>query len=209
MIKNVDYWEEIVKNPTSPYKKLFREEERFLLLHIKRGSKVLDVGCGYGRIIKVISSITNDIVGVDNDLGAIEKGKKHKFNIIYGDVFGLPFENRFFDYEVLTMTLVNFANNKIKALQEMGRTLKDNGKIIISVYSEDALPARLDMYKIINAPIRKIEGTKVIFDKNIGANVSEQFSKKDIEVLVEKSGMKISDYRKIDKIAYIFVLEKR
>lgn len=206
---NIDYWEEIVKNPTPIYKKLFDEEESFLLLHIPKNSKVLDIGCGYGRTIRTISSITNDIIGIDNDEKAVEQVKNCKLNILLADVFNLPFSDKHFDYLVLMMTLVNFSENKVKALEEMKRVLKDSGKITISVYSEDALPARLEMYKIINVPIDRVEGTKVIFNESVGANISEQFSKEEFEKLVTKAELKVSDYRKIDQLAYIFELKKK
>lgn len=206
---NIDYWEEIVKNPTPIYKKLFEEEENFLLSHISKNSKVLDIGCGYGRTIKTISSITNEIVGIDNDEKAVEQAKGCKLNIMCADVFNLPFPDKSFDHMVLMMTLVNFSENKARALKEMRRALRDDGKITISVYSEDALPARLEMYKIINVPIDRVEGTKVIFNESIGANISEQFSKEEFEALATEVGLKISDYKKIDQLAYIFELKKK
>ena len=206
---NIDYWEEIVKNPTPIYEKLFDEEEKFLVLHIPKNSKVLDIGCGYGRTIKTITSITEDIVGIDNDEKAVEQAKDCNLNIMCADVFNLPFPDKSFDYLVLMMTLVNFSENKIKALKEMRRVLKDDGKITISVYSEDALPTRMEMYKIINVPIDRVEGTKVIFNESIGANISEQFSKEEFEALATEAELKISDYKKIDQLAYIFELEKK
>ena len=90
----------------------------------------------------------------------------------------------------------------------MKRVLNDNGKIILSVYSEDAFPTRIDMYKQIAIPINKTEGTTVIFDKQVGANESEQFLKEQIEDMASKAGLKIDDFQKIENISYILTLRR-
>lgn len=75
----------------------------------------------------------------------------------------------------------------------MKRVLKDKGFIIMSVFSEDAFEERMRMYKKIQVPIKEIRETTVIFEESVGANISEQFSKRDIEKLCKKAGLKIVD----------------
>ncbi len=213
MNTNTDYWEKIVRNPTPTYKKLLDSEKEFLISHIEKDSKVLDIGCGNGRNIETILPITADVFGIDNDEKAIATTKSRlpivASNILLADAFDLPFDDESFNTVILLMTLVNFGENKIKALKEMYRVVKDSGKVIISVYSEDALPARMEMYKIISVPIDKVEGTRVIFNEKIGANSSEQFQKKSFEALAEECNMEVAEFQKIDGIAYIFSLKKK
>lgn len=212
MSTNIDYWEKVLKNPTPPFKKLFETEHEYLQDHILPNSKVLEIGCGNGRNIQSILKITSDVVGIDNDPQAIKDAtdKLHGKNIkiLLADALNLPFPEKSFDSVVLLDTLVNFQGNKIKALSEMKRVLNDNGKIVISVYSEDAFPTRIDMYKQIAVPINKTDGTTVIFDKNVGANESEQFSREQIEKMVNEAGLKIVDFQKIAEIAYILTMSR-
>lgn len=212
MSTNIDYWEKVLKNPTPPFKKLFETEHEYLQDHISPNSKVLEIGCGNGRNIQSILNITSDVIGVDNDPQAIkdatEKLYGKNIKLILADALNLPFPDKSFDSVVLLDTLVNFQGNKLKALSEMKRVLTDTGKILLSVYSEDAFPTRIDMYKQIAVPINKTEGTTVIFDKQVGANESEQFSKEQIEDMASKAGLKIDDFQKIENISYILTLRR-
>lgn len=214
MSTNIDYWERILKNPSPAYAELFNTEKQFLLSHIAPDSKVLDIGCGEGRNIETILNVTKHVVGIDNDLKAISDAQTHlagtpTVQILFADVLELPFSEKSFDIVTLMMTLVNFSNNKVKALKEMSRVLKQDGKIIISVYSEDAFDERIKMYKISGSPIKTTKGTKVFFDIPGNANESEQFSKEEIEVLVEEANLKLSDCTKVNSVAYICELIKK
>lgn len=214
MSTNIDYWEEILKNPTPAYQNLFDAEKEFLLSHVDSNSKVLDIGCGEGRNIETILNITKDIVGIDNDPKAVIDAQTHlaktpTVQILLADVIAIPFPDNSFDAVILMMTLVNFNNTKVRALKEMARVLKQHGKIIISVYSENAFDERIRMYKISNSPIKRTEGTKVFFDIPEPANESEQFSKEEIKELASQADLKLSDCKEVENIAYICELMKK
>ncbi|MBT3642589.1 class I SAM-dependent methyltransferase [archaeon] len=196
---NIDYWERIVKNPGKNYKELFEKEKLFLRKIIKSNSKVLDIGCGDGRIISEIKDIPKEIFGIDFDKKAVEDARERfsgnsKIKIMQGSAFKIDFKSETFDYVLLMMTLVNFSENKLKTLSEMSRVLKENGSIILSVYSDSAFNERKKMYEKIEVPIEKIEGTKFIFRKNIGANESEQFSIEELTKLCNLANLNIEDY---------------
>ncbi len=211
---NIGYWEKILEDPTSAYKQLFEEERKYLTTHVANNTYVLDVGCGDGTTIQTLLPITKNVVGIDNDPKAIEDARAKlssipSVKIILSDALALPFPDKTFNVVTHMMTLVNFEENKIKALQEMSRVIKDDGKIIISVYSDDALSTRLEMYEQIGVPIERTDGTKVIFDKSVGANESEQFSKEELESLANQASLKIADCQKVGSIAYICKLVRK
>lgn len=213
MTTNISYWEKILDNPNSAYGRLFIAEKDYLANHISKESTVIDVGCGDGATIQTILPMVKMVTGVDNDPKAIADAKvrllpNQNVNIVLADALALPFGDKVFDVATHMMTLVNFEDNKIKVLKEMSRVIKDEGKIIISVYSEDALSTRLDTYKQIGVPINRIEGSKVIFDESVGANESEQFSKEELELLVQEAGLRITDCIKVEGIAYVCELTK-
>ena len=87
----------------------------------------------------------------------------------------------------------------------MKRTLKDNGKIIISVFSEDAFEERMKVYKKVDAKIKEVIGNKkVIFEENV---ISEQFSKEELITIFHKSGLKVNEIIK-SGIGYLCLLSK-
>lgn len=66
------YWDEVAnsKEFTTPFKK-----EEFLNL-VSMESKILDVGCGYGRTLNELYQLGyKDLIGLDFSTGMIEEGK--------------------------------------------------------------------------------------------------------------------------------------
>lgn len=213
MNKNIDFWEKIIQSPSPAYKDLFDKEDEYLHKHINKNSTVLDIGCGDGRSILSILDITQNVTGIDNDPKAIEDARaslKDYPTVVFAeaDAKNIPFPDKSFDCAVLMMTLVNFADWKEKALIEMKRVIKDDGKIIISVYSDKALEERLNMYKVVGVPIKKVSDGYVTFDESVGAHTSEQFSEEQLEKLVAKTGLTMTDCEGIGNLAYICTLQK-
>lgn len=214
MSTNIDYWEKVVKNPSSSYKKLFEQEKDYLRKNINNQDIVLDVGCGDGRNILSIVDIAKKIVGIDIDEKAISDAKENlkkydNVEVVLGSAFKLPFEDKKFTKVILSMTLVNFNTNKAKALEELRRVVVDSGQILISVYSEKAKEERLKMYTEIGVPIDEIQNNKFIFAKSVGAHTSEQFSLDDFQKMIEEVRLQIKDYDEVEGLAYLFTLVKK
>lgn len=211
-IKNIDFWEKLLADMPDSYKNWFEEERKYLVKHITKNAKVLEVGCGDGRSIMDIVGITTNIVGIDHDEKAVADAKSNFKNhpnikILKARAENLPFENKEFNFVMCMTTFANFADSKQKVLLEMKRVLKDNGFIIISVFSEDAFEERMKMYKKLNAPIKEIRGTTVIFDEELGDNISEQFSKEQLLDIFAEAKLNVVDIRK-KGIAYLCKLKK-
>lgn len=206
-----DTWDAVVKNPPPAYKDLFQKEKDYLRTHIEPNSKVLDIGCGNGRNILSIVDIAGNITGLDNSQKAVQDAQENlkahqNVEVVLGDAMNLPFEDKSFDFVILSMTLVNFADSKLKALQEMKRVAKDEGKVIISVYSEKALPDRVAMYDQVGAKIKDEKNGYIVFETE--GLTSEQFSKDQLEEMAVKVGLKMTDCEEIGSLAYICTLER-
>jgi ubiquinone/menaquinone biosynthesis C-methylase UbiE len=213
MTKNIDYWERVLKSPTSSYEELFECERKYLVEHITAGLNVLDIGCGEGRNMRTILEKTQEVVGVDSDEKAVEDAQKYFLNIptvkvLNANAAKLPFDDQVFDVVTFLMILPNLDKSKDVVMNEIARVLKNSGKVILSTFSDDAFDERMKIYKQVGVPISRIEGTKFIFDESLGANISEQFSKTQIEELAHRAGLKMLDIQKVDSIAYICMLEK-
>ncbi len=208
MSTNIGYWEKILKNPSPAYRELFVSQKEYIVNNITSADIVLDIGCGDGKNIVTILQATNHVFGVDNDLIAIKDAKERlkkypEIDLLFADALSLPFKNETFDVVTFFEIIGNMGNSKISALKEVHRVLKKDGFIILSTYSENAFDERMKMYEQIQVPIEKIEGTKVYFDKSVGAYESEQSSIDDLIKMGEDSGFKMIDHVKVGTISYI------
>jgi|APSaa5957512622_1039677.scaffolds.fasta_scaffold26528_2 ubiquinone/menaquinone biosynthesis C-methylase UbiE len=212
--KNIDFWENVLKNSPKSYQDWFREEKEYLTKTIDKDSAVLEVGCGDGRSIFDILEKTKDIVGIDHDETAVKHAKANfkdipQIKIQLADAEDLPFENGSFDHVVCMTTFANFGQKKYKILEEMRRVLKDSGTIILSVFSEDALEERMKVYKSTGVKIKEIKPDgKITFDESVGDNVSEQFSKTELLGIFKKAALNPDDIKKVN-MAYLCKLSKQ
>jgi len=211
-ITNADYWIELLKKTPRSYKEWFKGEEKYLQSRITKNAHVLDIGCGDGRSIFDIISITENVIGIDHDQKAIDQALKNFKDypaVIFkrDDATNLSFPNETFDFVICMGTFVNFADKKYVALEEMKRVLKKSGRIIISVFSEDALDERITVYKTLGIKIKEIKGGKVTFDESVGDNISEQFSRQELKNIFSRTLLKIEDIQKVS-IGYLITLSK-
>ena len=212
MKTNIDYWENLLINLPKSYKKWFEKEKKYLQKIITKDASVLDVGCGNGRSIFDILPKTKNVTGIDHDNKAVADAKNNfskysSIKIIKADAAQLPFDNEEFDFVICMITFANFADKKFKALEEMRRVLKDSGKIIISVFSENALEERMRVYKTSGVKIKEVKNGTVIFDESLGDSISEQFTKEQLENIFSRSNLKIENITKVN-IAYLCTLIK-
>lgn len=104
------------------------------------GKKVLDFGCGSGRFSKIMADFGAQVTGLDASKAQIELAHKineHK-NITYeiGSETSLKsFKDNSFDLILMNMVFPSLSNRDEaeKIIKEMTRTLKDGGRLIISI----------------------------------------------------------------------------
>ena len=99
------------------------DRERFLGM-IDRKAKILDFGCGYGRISnELVESGYVDVTGVDPSRGMIERGMNTSPDLIllHSDGINLPFDEHTFDVVVSCAVLTC-----IPSSEERGRVAGGN-----------------------------------------------------------------------------------
>ncbi len=105
-------------------------------LQIKAKSRVLDVGSGSGVFIPYLLKLAGKegkVIALDyaQEMLKVAKTKGYQnVEFITGDVVNLPLSSGSFDTVVCYSSFPHF-KNKLKALKEMRRVLKDGGKIFI------------------------------------------------------------------------------
>ncbi len=131
--KPVEYWNSVAesKNFTTPFKiEKFSE-------YLKKESKILDIGCGYGRTLnELFSAGFKNIEGVDFSEEMIKRGNRLfpelKLNVNTSP--DLPFEDNSFDSVLLIAVLTCIINTKNQEhlINEIYRVLKPDGIIYIN-----------------------------------------------------------------------------
>lgn len=98
-----------------------------------KGKKVLDIGCGTGRIIKNLMEAGAKVVAADvsEEMLKVTKKKFKDAEIVCADIENLPFKDKSFDC-VLALFVVVHLRDLQKAFDEVYRVLKDGGTFIVS-----------------------------------------------------------------------------
>ena len=94
-----------------------------------KNKRILDAGCGSGRLTKSISEYSKNVYGVD--IIPLPKSKNPKF--IRANIMEMPFQDKFFDI-IYCEGVIHHTLNPKKAFMELARINKD--KIYIMVYSK-------------------------------------------------------------------------
>jgi SAM-dependent methyltransferase len=132
-------------------------------LGVRRGSRILDIGCGVGRLpigLKSHFGGLRDYTGVDVDLGSIGWCTKHihgdRVSFVHldlanerynpkgsamGDDFQLPFPDASFDAIHLFSVFSHMVTEDVVAyLREFRRLLAPNGGVFLTAFVEDGVP---------------------------------------------------------------------
>lgn len=119
-------------------KKQWHEFEYFLKI-IKEKSKVLDLGCGNGRLYEVLRQKKVEYLGIDLTEELIEKARKHfpdaSFEV--GDMTDLKLKDRQFDSVFSIAAFHHVPGEKLRhqSVKEMHRVLKKDGLLVLTVWN--------------------------------------------------------------------------
>jgi ubiquinone/menaquinone biosynthesis C-methylase UbiE len=121
------------------YKKIIKKYV-FEKIEIKKSITILDIGCGGGKVINLFCSmfINSKIYGIDHspDMVALAREvnqteiNRGKVDIVQSDVTALPYSNNYFDI-ITAFDTINFWTDFNKAMLEIKRVLKEDGKLLI------------------------------------------------------------------------------
>jgi len=207
-------WDKIHKNLTPEIKEYVLLEEKQILAYIKSPDVILNVGCGYGRILNLLKNKCIKIIGIDISEDCIKKCKE-KFENLRNtsvskiDISNTNFESNYFDKIILDF---NFLGNisksqREKSLEEIRRILKPKGKILGSVYSEKSLEQQLRLYENLGFNIFSFNKNYVSYKVGRSIFKIKRFEKTEIKNLLEKFFKNVKLFN-LTKFVYFFMGKK-
>lgn len=124
--------------------KYFRQESELLQKSLAGAHRVLEVGCGFGRVLESVpGDVTYSGVDISRHNLAEAKSRNPRGDWICGDATSLPFKPGSFDVVFCVQnTLGNMEGLEEKVMSEMRRVCRSRGRVILSVYSEDSFETR-------------------------------------------------------------------
>ncbi|MFH1661656.1 MAG: methyltransferase domain-containing protein [Candidatus Falkowbacteria bacterium] len=182
--------------------------------------KVLDVGCGSGRLLEAFKNKKINYLGIDDSEKLINLAKKKNQNFIVGNILELnKISELNFNYVFCIAVLHHLPGKdlQINALKQLKNKITPDGKIILTVWNLWSqlkfrkLILKFYLLKLIGK--NKMDAGDILFDwKNSkGEVVSKRyyhgFRKKELRKIIKKSGLRIEKIYK-DKYNYYAVLKK-
>ncbi|MFH1194722.1 MAG: class I SAM-dependent methyltransferase [bacterium] len=128
-------------------------EMNYVLQKIKPGSSVLELGCGYGRVLSALAKKSKKVIGIDTSLSSLMMGKEMLKNIsncyfTRMNAAQLAFPSHTFDAVVCIQNGVSaFHVDKKKLILESIRVTKPGGVISFSSYSKKFWNYRLEWFQ--------------------------------------------------------------
>jgi len=135
-------------------KQYLEAEIEFVLGKIKSSDLVLELGCGYGRVLQEILKKAKTVVGIDNSdasvrLGQEEIGEVSSCHILEMDAVNLGFKQGQFNAVVCIQNgLSAFRADQRRLIEEALRVTRSGGTVLFSSYSERFWNDRLGWFRL-------------------------------------------------------------
>ena len=180
----------------------FWRELEHLNKFIKNGDKILDIGCGNGRLLNLFKGVEIDYTGIDSSKELIEIAKKNHGNerkFIHANALSLPFQDKTFDTVFSIAVLHHVPSKKFRRcfITEVNRVLKPKGTLVLTVWNIRQwrfLKTHLLHFikKIIGRSDLDFGDTIIYFGQKKRERYVHAFSKRSLCQLLEKNGFTVS-----------------
>lgn len=170
--------------------------------YVKDGDRVLDLGCGSGRLIEILKDKKINYVCLDSSEKLIEIAKKNYpgYNFLVGEALNLPFPENSFDKVFSIRVLPHIPSNefRLKFMKEVKRVLKPKGLLILTCWYLYKFKFKTQFLLMLkNCFLKLIGKSKLDFGDAFvpwGKKVMRYyhyFTKKGLEKLAKETGFEI------------------
>ncbi|MHA1135965.1 MAG: class I SAM-dependent methyltransferase [Candidatus Thorarchaeota archaeon] len=135
-------------------KQYLSAEMDYVLKHVNNSDCVLELGCGYGRVLKKLIPNSSKVIGIDISRESLELAGEHTENnprthLIQTTAKKLPFPENSIDKVVCIQNGISaFKIDPLELIEESIRVTKSGGRCLFSSYSDRFWDHRLDWFKL-------------------------------------------------------------
>jgi len=178
------------------------EEMKFLIDYAKENDKVLDLGCGNGRLYPLLRQKGAEYHGVDFSSKLIEiamnKYKEADFRV--ANALNLPFSSGFFNivYSFAVFHHIPSKGLRIESLKEARRVLKEKGLLILTVWN--LFPQKGIKMNILKNFFKKLFFLSELDQRDFyfsffgtAKRYIHLFTKRELRMLLIESGFKVKE----------------
>ena len=129
-------------------------EVEHVMESISPGDIVLELGCGYGRILPRLAWKANSVIGIDASHASLKLGREKlkgisNCHLLNMDAVRLAFADRVFDIVVCIQNGISaFHVDQRILIRESLRVIRSGGIVLFSSYSEKFWDARLEWFRL-------------------------------------------------------------
>lgn len=121
----------------NPARKIKAERDRRLvseMLDHLRGNRILEAGCGYGRITSLLSAEDSLLVVMDREprmVHSVCQAIEKRLRGVAADIEHLPFREKVFDAVICVGVLMHLSH-PLEALHQLAKVVKPGGRLLVS-----------------------------------------------------------------------------
>lgn len=179
-------------------------ELNVLTNYVKDYEKVLDLGCGNGRLFEIFKNKEIEYFGIDNSEKLIGIAKKNIpfINFQIADALKLPFPDNYFDkvFSVAVLHHIPSKEFRLQFFKEIKRVLKPKGELILTVWGLWRnkrflkLIFRFNLLKIFKKTKLDINDIFVPWQNKTDRYI-HCFTKTELKKLTKESGLKVEEVK--------------
>ena len=127
-------------------------EIQFVLERIVADGRVLELGCGYGRVLARLTAATKRVFGIDTSLSSLRHAGRiagaGKFRLALMNAVRTAFRSNCFDLTVCIQNGISaFRVDQRSLIKEAVRITRPGGRVLFSSYAADFWPHRLEWFR--------------------------------------------------------------
>jgi SAM-dependent methyltransferase len=127
-------WSRLARTPGVDHSHTEVNWPAFLCLLPGPGRRTLDMGCGEGRVARLLRALGHRVAGIDASASMVRFAVGHQDPVpaVQADAARLPFGNQEFDLVVAYMTLHDI-DGMVDAVAEAARVLEPSGRLCLAI----------------------------------------------------------------------------